>query len=174
MSDRANKPGSEAENPIASLKPRSKPKERALPFDMDQILAVKDDVASGQWKTPADASGQSAHGRETTEPRVPTSPETHDDQGPSETTAEPAPRRSAIASRVGKTRAPAPRDEHPLFKRDLVKVNVRMTREDQGRASYLCAPEREKRSDAPGGVRQKDPQDHRSVPLTDAEACGRL
>ena len=57
MSDRANKPGSEAENPIASLKPRSKPKERALPFNMDQILAVKDDVASGQWKTPADASG---------------------------------------------------------------------------------------------------------------------
>src|SRR3954449_738060 len=61
----------------------------------------------------------------------PTSPETHEDQGPSETTAEPAPRRSAIASRVGKTRAPAPRDEHPLFKRDLVKVNVRMTREDR-------------------------------------------
>jgi hypothetical protein len=131
MSDRANKPGSEAENPIASLKPRSKPKERALPFDMDQILAVKDDVASRQWKTPADASGQSAHGRETTELRVPTSPETHDDQGPSETTAGPAPRRSAIASRVGKTRAPAPRDEHPLFKRDLVKVNVRMTREER-------------------------------------------
>src|SRR3954470_22385535 len=62
-------------------------------------------------------------------PRVP--PVGSLQQRASETTAEPAPRRSAIASRVGKTRAPAPRDEHPLFKRDLVKVNVRMTREDR-------------------------------------------
>src|SRR3954468_23543606 len=108
MRSEAKKVGEGTENPIASLKPRSKPKERALPFNMDQILAVKDDVASGQWKTPADASGQSAQGRKTAEPRVPTSPETHEDQGASETTAGPAPRRSAIASRVGKTRAPAP------------------------------------------------------------------
>jgi hypothetical protein len=130
MSDETNKVGEGTENPIASLKPRSKPKERALPFSMDQILAVKEDVASGQWKSPDEASGRSARPQEAADP--PATPlEPSDGQSPAEAaTDQPAPRH-AIAPRASKTRTPAVTEERPLLKRDLVKVHVRMTREER-------------------------------------------
>ena|SRR5215210_2066726 len=132
MSDQDNKPSGEAENPIASLKPRSKPKERALPFNMDQILAVKEDVASGQWKKSDDASTLAGRTQDTAESRAATAPEPDDGEEPTEAVAEPTvPARSTVTSRVGKTRAPAPREERPLLKRDMVKVHVRMTREER-------------------------------------------
>jgi hypothetical protein len=132
MSDQDNKTSGEAENPIAALKPRSKPKERALPFNMDQILAVKEDVASGQWKKSDDASAPAARAQDAAEPKPATAPEPDDAGEPTEAVAEPAvPARSALASRASKMRAPAPREERPLLKRDMVKVHVRMTREER-------------------------------------------
>ena len=130
MSDDTNKVGEGTENPIASLKPRSKSKERALPFSMDQILAVKEDVASGQWKSPDEASGRSARPQETADPPA-TPPEPRGGQSPAEAaTDQPAPRH-AIAPRASKTRAAAVTEGRPLLKRDLVKVHVRMTREER-------------------------------------------
>lgn len=132
MSDQDNKAGEGTENPIASLKPRSKPKERALPFSMDQILGAREDVASGQWKTSDDAGGRTSRPQEPAEPSAAPPPDPSDRQSPVETTAEqPVAPRAAVAPRTGKTRASAATEERPLLKRDLVKVHVRMTREER-------------------------------------------